>query len=384
MERARAAKDRSRTVSKKRGNVLHSTGSELMPPDQTSIHESKLSGTKSVSWSICIPTFRARESLYLEQTVSSVLEQLDLGDNAEVLVIENPSGADDLTSEMIDHLKSRGITYHKNHTNIGMQGNWNRCLELAKGDLVHILHDDDFVLRGFYGRMQQLAERFPHRGIYFCRCDFVNSKGNTVWTTPELPNLYLDGTSILDFVHYGNPVQCAGAVIRNKKVSSLGGFDDRYPFSSDWEYWIRSIVECHGAAVPDILACYRVHEANATSHARRTCIGEKERIALARHLDCRYGLPDKNGFIGNPAQIAWKRVRACRQAGDIDAAEANEEFFRRCVRQEPILIQLARAVKHFVTAVRDSGAPDRSLKKLWKDYVVEVISDFVRVSVPHH
>jgi GT2 family glycosyltransferase len=50
----------------------------------------------------------------------------------------------------------------------GLGGNWNRAIVAARGDLVHLLHQDDYVLPGFYARMDEVFRRTPSIGMAPC------------------------------------------------------------------------------------------------------------------------------------------------------------------------------------------------------------------------
>lgn len=64
----------------------------------------------------------------------------------------------------------------KHHTGIG--NNWNICIKQARGYWVHILHQDDLLLPGFYSHLRKGIERDPHAGAAFCRDYVIDSKGN--------------------------------------------------------------------------------------------------------------------------------------------------------------------------------------------------------------
>lgn len=92
-------------------------------------------------FSIMIPTYN--RSLLLREAIKSAVS---LGDsNSEIVIIDNSLTVD---QEVLLWIKEQGIQnicYYHNEENIGMFGNWNRCFELAHGDWVLILNDDDTI-----------------------------------------------------------------------------------------------------------------------------------------------------------------------------------------------------------------------------------------------
>ena len=49
-----------------------------------------------------------------------------------------------------DRHGDRVAVHQKSLRTNGLAGIWNRCIERARGEWVHILHQDDIVLPGFY------------------------------------------------------------------------------------------------------------------------------------------------------------------------------------------------------------------------------------------
>lgn len=89
--------------------------------------------------SICIPTFNRAD--YLEQTLQSVVHQTIKP--FEVIIVDNAST--DNTPQIAARYKKFGFTYIRNPKNLGMVGNYNRCLALAQGDYISFLHSDDLI-----------------------------------------------------------------------------------------------------------------------------------------------------------------------------------------------------------------------------------------------
>ena len=100
-------------------------------------------GDSSVS--VCTPVYNGGD--YIEQTIRSILAQTY--ENFQLIVCDNCST--DNTEEIVRSFKDPRIFYNRNERNLGLVGNANRCLELAEGDYVHILHHDDIMRAGQFG-----------------------------------------------------------------------------------------------------------------------------------------------------------------------------------------------------------------------------------------
>lgn len=100
--------------------------------------------------SVCIPTFNGAE--YLRQAVESALQQSYK--DFEIVIVDNCST--DQTDALVDAMfkESNGcIRYYKNDLNIGLVGNFNKCLEYARGTHIKFLCADDLLLQGCLERM---------------------------------------------------------------------------------------------------------------------------------------------------------------------------------------------------------------------------------------
>ncbi|EOS09548.1 glycosyltransferase family 2 protein [Phocaeicola sartorii] len=91
--------------------------------------------------SVVIPTYKAP---YIKEALDSVLRQTETPDY-EVVIVENDPGNSNLL-EYVKSLKSGRIRYYCNDDNIGMAGNWNRCIELARSENIVFCHSDDMLV----------------------------------------------------------------------------------------------------------------------------------------------------------------------------------------------------------------------------------------------
>ncbi len=92
--------------------------------------------------SVLMPAYRAEA--YVDEAVRSVLAQTF--DDWEIVAVDDASP--DRSGEILAGWAARDprIRFFRNDQNLGMTGNWNRCLAEARGELVLKLDADD-VLR---------------------------------------------------------------------------------------------------------------------------------------------------------------------------------------------------------------------------------------------
>lgn len=78
-----------------------------------------------------------------------------MGGGYEIIVVENTDDfyASSKLEEILQDYRGK-LTYYRNKQNLGLFGNWNRCLSLAKGKWVCILHDDDILMDDYIVKME--------------------------------------------------------------------------------------------------------------------------------------------------------------------------------------------------------------------------------------
>lgn len=89
--------------------------------------------------SICIPIYNAEK--FIHETIASVLAQTY--QDFEIIITDNCST--DGSAKIIQSFNDPRIRYHKNDSNIGAEGNWNKVLTLANGSYVKLLCADDVI-----------------------------------------------------------------------------------------------------------------------------------------------------------------------------------------------------------------------------------------------
>lgn len=91
--------------------------------------------------SICIPVYNGAR--YLVECLDSCLQQSFT--DYELIICDD--GSSDESRSIIESYQKTHPTIHffKNTVNLGLVGNWNRCLDLAKGDWIKFVFQDDFI-----------------------------------------------------------------------------------------------------------------------------------------------------------------------------------------------------------------------------------------------
>lgn len=193
--------------------------------------------------SICIPTFRRPDQLL--EAIISAIEQ-DWAEPFEVIVVDNDPDSTfaEVLREQLPAVERANFRYYVNTQNTGMFGNWNRSIELARGEWYTMLHDDDLLERNFASTMMGALIRHPEvEGLICRRRFFVGSQIARQSPAKELAlRLVRDapyrGRHIRTFGahhffwHSENPV---GLICKKADILALGGYQpDEFPTSDHY------------------------------------------------------------------------------------------------------------------------------------------------------
>lgn len=280
-------------------------------------------GTPRPFWSVMVPAYQAGE--FLAETLRSVLCQ-DRGlERMQIEVVDDCSPAGD-TRRLVEAVAGTRVTFHRNERNLGLAGNWNECISRARGQVIHLLHQDDLVAPGFYERLEAGLETGAgaEAGAAFCRYGFADEAGARTWEAPrerDDPGL-LEGW--VDQIAVKCRVQCAAIVVRRSVYEQLGGFHPDLLYALDWEMWVRIASRFAFWYEPELGADYRLHAASETARLAKTGrLLEDQRRAIelfAEHLpaDRRARLVQRARH--ECARLALRQARRCVADGKWDQA----------------------------------------------------------------
>lgn len=226
---------------------------------------------------------------YLEAALRSVLRQTT--PNWKLLVCDDgsESGADALVASYRDGR----VRYVKNERNLGMVGNWNRCLDLAGGGLVTLLHADDELLPDYVETMLAAAKRHPSAAAIFCPATIINAEGKRRisfpdWfkqrLVPQGDEVVLAGEPALRALLRGNFIMCPTLCYR-MEVLGARRFCSRWRFVQDLDLTTRLLLEGEALiGLPSAAYAYRRHVGSATTSYTQSLLRFHEESALYDEL----------------------------------------------------------------------------------------------------
>jgi len=170
--------------------------------------------------SIAIPVYK---STFLKQAIDSVLAQTFADWE---LIIVNDASPEPISVIVKEYTEPR-ISYYENVTNIGMENpaaNWNRCLELARGNFFCLLCDDDCYEPSFLDEMLAIADKYPTVSVFRSRAKIINETGDVLDYYPSAP----EWESCSDYIwHKESRVRrqsISEFFLRRKYICDLGGY----------------------------------------------------------------------------------------------------------------------------------------------------------------
>jgi glycosyltransferase involved in cell wall biosynthesis len=194
------------------------------------------------------------------------------------------------TRVVFERFRRDGYRYQSNPVTLGAVANWNRCLALARGKFVMVLHEDD-ILYPWY--LESILPRLEDGSAAVCmrtsrgrvppkvRCP----QGGELATA--YPPRYFLKSSMSPF---------PGVLVRRDVALRLGGFDERWGPIADYEFWYR--LACAGRidVIGAVGAFYRVAPGQWTERiwGRMLRLTHLLRLRIAREQ-----------FPGNPRASRW-------------------------------------------------------------------------------
>jgi glycosyltransferase involved in cell wall biosynthesis len=224
--------------------------------------------------SVCIPTYNG--SQFLRECIESILAQTF--SNFELLVVDDRSS--DNTFEIVEEYAARDsrIEVMRNPQNLGLVGNWNRCLELTKGEWIKFVFQDDLLAPDCLEKM--LTATTFGKPIIYCRREFIFESQTTEATRQEyrnhlsIQNPFGDKIEIsarqyaelalknigVNFV--GEPTS---VMLHRSVFHQFGSFNPHLIMICDFEFYTRIAIHTGIVQVPEVLVSFRVHGTAASA-----------------------------------------------------------------------------------------------------------------------
>jgi len=235
--------------------------------------------------SFIIPCYKSNPEI-LKQAIDSALNQFEFKDY-ELMVINNNPEFNCSTDQLIDTYNDEKIIYYKNTVNLGMFGNWNRGIGLARGKWVALLHDDDiaspYFLKSCLPFLKDKVALIKPDNVVFSNSNELNF---------EKPNDLKEIKLSLSDFFLGCAVGAPTNIIFNKDVLlELGGFNQDYFPSSDYVFAAQCAASYKTYKIPFVLGGYRVGQ-NESLNPQTMKLFYLKRFFISSYIMRLYHFPD--------------------------------------------------------------------------------------------
>ena len=156
---------------------------------------------KPVKLTVAVPFYADADRL-ATALASLVAQRCDDWD----AVVVDDAGPSPEARDVVARIGEGRIRYVRNPENLGLAGNWNRCLELAEHDLVTLFHADDELAPDYVGRVLDTHRAFPDAVAVFTGATVVGPDGTPIFSLPDEVKRFTRPRARNGYVHvFGEP-----------------------------------------------------------------------------------------------------------------------------------------------------------------------------------
>jgi glycosyltransferase involved in cell wall biosynthesis len=155
----------------------------------------------------------------------------------EVVVVDNAST--DGIENVIAQYDDPRLRFVKNKENLGLFGNFNRCIEVSRGEFLHILHSDDYIESDFTGICIRFFDEHPNVMMTFT--SVICHNGDDERATFFSPNdkIFFSPDGFNQILNCGNFIPCPSVMMRKSVYSCIGNYSLEYPYAGDLNQWLK-------------------------------------------------------------------------------------------------------------------------------------------------
>lgn len=203
---------------------------------------------------------------YIEETLESVLSQTFR--DFDILVVDD--GSTDGTRGVVERLARRhSRVKYRFQSNGGLSSARNASLRFAEGEWLAVIDHDDICLPDRLQMQIDAARSAPDASLIFSDSEHFTDDGRVLRTQFQRFNpCALDlsaGAAAVQLLTHGNFIDSETAFFRKSAAIIAGGFDARYVYSMDYDFFLRMAARYRLVGINRILSRWRIHSRQLTS-----------------------------------------------------------------------------------------------------------------------
>lgn len=160
--------------------------------------------------------------------------------------------------------------YVENESTLPISENWNKCIDIADGEWVHILHEDDTVEPDFYQHFFAAAQRSDEFEAFVARHNYINGEDLKIGVGLLITKAAGIFPDMARWQAYRNVIQPPCVIVKKSVYQRIGNFRSDLRYTLDWEMWYRICRHCRVWYDPETLVNYRIHDNQLTTDEKNS------------------------------------------------------------------------------------------------------------------
>lgn len=255
--------------------------------------------------SIIVPNYN--HALFLRQRIESILGQTF--QDFELILIDDCStdGSRDIMESYRDEPHVSHIVYNDSNSGSAFR-QWDKGIELAKGDWIWVAESDDYAEPTFLERMMTEVSKVPDCVLAYAATWWVDQQGNRLWETPHCDqvNIYDGHDFIRKKLAVCNSIaNVSEAIFRRDMFRPSESFRyEHMRLCGDWFFYVLLAEQGKVVEIEEPLSSYRQHNSNISSDAEHRGFTFLEGYDVLAYMTGKCGLKSKDYARG------WGRMWA--------------------------------------------------------------------------
>lgn len=284
-----------------------------------------------------------RDAALLAAAVASVRAQTI--DDWDLVVIDDAGPDGSAAAALVASLGDERVRYVRAADNLGLAGNWNRCLDAATAPIVTLLHADDELAPRYAEVVLAAHARHREAAAVFCGVEVIGVRGEALRSLPDavkrmirprrVGDLVVEGDAGLASLMRGQYVFCPSLAFRRDALGPLR-FDTRWRMVLDLALLAELLFTGRRlVGLADVAYRYRRHGANESERLTAEATRFVEESAIHREIAARARTLGWRQTARMAALMPTVRLHALYRAGgdvahgQVGAARAKLAALRR-------------------------------------------------------